>query len=136
MKPDITFFGEPLPDLFADRLTHHDKDKVDLVIVIGTSLKVAPVSEVVAYLPPHVPQMYISMTPVEHTKFDIDLMGECDVVVSELCRRAGWDLQHEMIPVDEKVEITLVEGTTSRHLFTSNKKVVEKVARSVSPESE
>lgn len=45
MKPDITFFGEQLPTLFFDRLTDHDAEKVDLIIVIGTSMKVAPVSE-------------------------------------------------------------------------------------------
>ena len=38
----------------------HDRDVVDLVIVIGTSLKVAPVSEVVGILPPDIPQLYIS----------------------------------------------------------------------------
>ncbi|KKK20631.1 chromatin regulatory protein [Aspergillus rambellii] len=117
MKPDITFFGEDLPDEFGRRLLHHDRDKVDLVIVIGTSLKVAPVAEVPGVLPSHVPQIYISRTPVLHTGFDIDLLGDCDVVVSELCRRAGWDLKHEMIPPDEKVEITPVEGYESRHVF-------------------
>lgn len=45
MKPDITFFGEKLPNTFFDRLTEHDVSKVDLVVVIGTSMKVAPVSE-------------------------------------------------------------------------------------------
>jgi hypothetical protein len=44
-------------------------------------------------------------------------LGDCDVVVSELCRRAGWDFQHEMIPPDEKVEVTTVEGYESRHVF-------------------
>lgn len=38
----------------------HDRDLVDLVVVIGTSLKVAPVSEVVGILPKNVPQLYIS----------------------------------------------------------------------------
>ena len=38
----------------------HDRGLVDLVIVIGTSLKVAPVSEVVGILPPDIPQLYIS----------------------------------------------------------------------------
>jgi len=60
MKPDITFFGEKLPDTFFDRLTENDRDKVDLVIVIGTSMKVAPVSEIPSYLPANVPQIYIS----------------------------------------------------------------------------
>ena len=60
MKPDITFFGEKLPDTFFDRLTENDRDKVDLVIVMGTSMKVAPVSEIPSYLPANVPQIYIS----------------------------------------------------------------------------
>jgi NAD-dependent histone deacetylase SIR2 len=118
MKPDITFFGEPLPDEFGRRLTEHDRDRVDLLIVIGTSLKVAPVSEVVPFLPPHIPQIYISRTPVSHVNFDIDLLGDCDVVVAELCRRAGWDLKHEMIPEGQVVETKLVEGWQSRHVFT------------------
>lgn len=60
MQPDITFFGEDLPDEFGNRLVHHDRDRADLVIVIGTSLKVAPVAEVPGVLPPHVPQIFIS----------------------------------------------------------------------------
>lgn len=121
MKPDITFFGEPLPDKFSERLTTHDKDKVDLVIVIGTSLKVAPVSEVVPYLPANIPQMYISREPVSHVNFDVDMLGDCDVVVAELCRRAGWDLKHEMIPEGQEVGIQLVDGFTSRHVFTEKR---------------
>jgi NAD-dependent histone deacetylase SIR2 len=118
MKPDITFFGEPLPDEFSKRLTEHDRERVDLVIVIGTSLKVAPVSEVVPFLPPNVPQIYISRTPVSHVNFDIDLLGDCDVVVAELCRRAGWDLEHEMVPEGQVVETKLAEGWGNRHVFT------------------
>ncbi|KAJ5732672.1 NAD-dependent protein deacetylase h.t1.c1 [Penicillium malachiteum] len=117
MKPDITFFGEDLPDEFGQRLVHHDRELADLVIVIGTSLKVAPVAEVPGILPRNVPQIYISRTPVSHTDFDIDLLGDSDVVVSELCRRAGWNLEHHMIPADEKVDITPVEGYESRHVF-------------------
>lgn len=61
-QPDITFFGEDLPDEFGRRLVHHDRERVDLVIVIGTSLKVAPVAEVPGVLPRNVPQIYISRT--------------------------------------------------------------------------
>ncbi len=134
MKPDITFFGEDLPATFHDRLMDHDRDLVDLVLVIGTSLKVAPVSEVVGVLPHHVPQLYISrevstshlhpvsailtyIQPCSHVTFDIDLLGDCDAVVTELCRRAGWDLQHEMIDQDEKIDVHLKEGYDSRFSF-------------------
>lgn len=120
MKPDITFFGEALPPDFSDRLTGHDRNLVDLVIVIGTSLKVAPVSEVVPYLPSNIPQMYISRTPVSHVNFDIDMLGDCDIVVEELCRRAGWDLDHESLHRG-KITVELQDGFTSRHVFTAVK---------------
>ncbi|KAK3682511.1 DHS-like NAD/FAD-binding domain-containing protein [Podospora appendiculata] len=129
MKPDITFFGEPLPDEFSKRLTEHDRDLVDLVIVIGTSLKVAPVSEVVPFLPPHIPQIYISRTPVSHVNFDVDLLGDCDIVVSELCRKAGWDLKHDMIPEGQVIETKLVDGYPSRHVFTQVKPGPEPAAK-------
>lgn len=45
------------------------------------------------------------------------MLGDCDVVVSELCRRAGWDLKHEMIPEREKVEVVKEEGYDSRYIF-------------------
>ena len=121
MKPDITFFGEALPDEFSSRLVDHDRDKTDLVVVIGTSLKVAPVSELVPFLYPHIPQIYISRTPVNHHNFDIDLLGDCDVVVAELCRRAGWDLQHEMVPEDQVVDVVTESGWKSRHVFSDRR---------------
>ena len=45
MKPDIVFFGEKLPPKF-DQSFPRDREKVDLLIVMGSSLKVAPVSEI------------------------------------------------------------------------------------------
>ena len=113
MKPDITFFGEDLPDIFEKRLLHHDRNLVDLVLVIGTSLKVAPVSEVVGVIPTTVPQIYISREPCSHVNFDVDLLGDCDVVVTELCKRAGWDLRHEMVK-DVEVNVELHDGYESR----------------------
>ena len=98
MKPDITFFGEQLPNTFFDTFTQRDAQQTDLVIVIGTSLKVAPVSEMPNFLPHAVPHIYISREPIKHVEFDIQLLGNCDDVVYELCRRAGWNLKHEMIP--------------------------------------
>lgn len=118
LKPDITFFGESLPDEFSRRLTEQDRDLVDLVIVIGTSLKVSPVSEIVRWLPPQVPQIYISRQPVAHVNFDIDLLGDCDVVIAELCRRIGWPLEHDMIPRDQEIDVHADEGYDGRHVFT------------------
>lgn len=112
LKPDITFFGEALPDTFANRLTVHDKNLADLVLVIGTSLKVAPVSEIVPYLA-KIPQLIISRDRVHHLEFDIEMLGDCDVVVAELCRRLDWDLNHEMVPKGQKVDISLLPDPAS-----------------------
>jgi NAD-dependent deacetylase sirtuin 1 len=43
MKPDIVFFGEDLQPEFHAQITA-DKDDADLLIVIGSSLKVRPVA--------------------------------------------------------------------------------------------
>jgi len=40
IKPEITFFGENLPEKFTDVM--EKLDKTDLLIVIGTSLAVSP----------------------------------------------------------------------------------------------
>lgn len=46
LQPDITFFGEKLADEF-DKAVLVDRDLLDLLIVIGTSLKVAPVADII-----------------------------------------------------------------------------------------
>ncbi|KAF8422055.1 DHS-like NAD/FAD-binding domain-containing protein [Tirmania nivea] len=118
MKPDITFFGEHLPASFHDRLIDHDREKCDLLICIGTSLKVAPVSEIIGFLPPNVPQIYISKTPVTHVEFDVELLGSCDDVVFELCRLMNWELKHEMIPKNLKINVELAEDMQSRYVIS------------------
>lgn len=45
MKPDIVFFGEGLPDSFHKAI-EEDKNNCDLLIVIGSSLKVRPVARI------------------------------------------------------------------------------------------
>ncbi|XP_052789068.1 NAD-dependent protein deacetylase sirtuin-1-like [Mya arenaria] len=92
MKPDIVFFGESLPEHFHERMKE-DKDQCDLLIVIGSSLKVRPVALVPTSLPPTVPQILINKERLKGHNFDIELLGDCDIVVGELCRRLGegWE---------------------------------------------
>ncbi|KAF9901659.1 NAD-dependent histone deacetylase sir2 [Linnemannia zychae] len=97
MKPDIVFFGEKLPQVF-DRSLAVDRDLVDLLIVIGSSLKVAPVSDIMHQLPNNVPQILINRTPNHDMDFDVQLLGNCDTVVAELCRMVGWELKHQKLP--------------------------------------
>jgi NAD-dependent SIR2 family protein deacetylase len=65
-KPGVTFFGEALDDSVR-RALEADRGKVDALIVIGTSLSVAPISKVVGYLPPNIPRILINQTVVYPT---------------------------------------------------------------------
>ena len=40
-------------------------------------------------LPSHVPQVLINREPLRHLNFDVELLGDCDVIVNELCHRLG-----------------------------------------------
>ncbi|ODV77949.1 SIR2-domain-containing protein [Suhomyces tanzawaensis NRRL Y-17324] len=96
LKPDITFFGEPLPETFHD-LIRRDLSECDLLISVGTSLKVAPVADIVDKIPEHVPQILINKDPIDHCNFDVSLLGYCDDVASYLASRLGksWDIPHK-----------------------------------------
>ncbi|KAA1468906.1 SIR2-domain-containing protein [Dentipellis sp. KUC8613] len=91
MKPDITFFGEKLTDDF-DYALAEDRQSVDLILVIGTSLKVSPVSDILTHMPHSVPQILINKTPVKHINPDIVLLGNADAIVEYLCAQLGWEL--------------------------------------------
>lgn len=92
MKPDIVFFGENLPEMFH-RAMKQDKDEVDLLIVIGSSLKVRPVALIPNSVPHDVPQVLINREQLPHLNFDVELLGDCDVIVNELCHRLGGDFE-------------------------------------------
>ena len=97
LKPDITFFGEPLPSRFFKCL-REDIAKCDLLICIGTSLKVAPVSEIVNMLPANVPQVLINRDPVRHADFDLSLLGYCDDIAAMVTRQCTWEIKHKDWP--------------------------------------
>lgn len=82
-KPDIVFFGEELPDDFHDSIDT-DRNKCDLLIVIGSSLKVKPVAMIPNLVPPSVPQILINREPLPHMNFDVNLYGDSDVIIHHL----------------------------------------------------
>jgi len=67
LKPGITFFGETL-DHSVGRKIESDQHKADALIVIGTSLSVAPISKVIEYLPRAIPRILINRTIVHPKK--------------------------------------------------------------------
>ncbi|EED92342.1 predicted protein, partial [Thalassiosira pseudonana CCMP1335] len=59
IKPNITFFGEKLGN-DVGRSLQKDYESADALIVMGTSLSVAPMSKVVEFLPQHIPRILIN----------------------------------------------------------------------------
>ncbi|KAF6778212.1 hypothetical protein AHF37_02571 [Paragonimus kellicotti] len=110
MKPDIVFFGEDLSSEFHDTLAT-DVHETDLVLVIGSSLKVRPVAHIPNSIPEHVPQVLINREPLSNHDFDVELLGDCDVIVHELCLRLGWNLPgasdtaaRRLVPLSDLIE--------------------------------
>ena len=88
MKPGITFFGEAISKNVSKSLSA-DRDKVDLLLVIGTSLKVSPMDSILQFFPEHIPQVLINKTHVSPRQkisegFDIELIGNADSVVQSM----------------------------------------------------
>lgn len=107
-KPDIVFYGEKVSQKFWPRFDQ-DKALVDLVLIIGTSLQVEPVKNILSMIPTDVPQIYISKTACTGGWPDIELLGQCDIVVGELARRAGWQLNHDMNKVGKDCYSVTIE---------------------------
>lgn len=97
MKPAIVLFREGLPDEFFQNVPS-DVTDVDLLIVIGTSLKVAPANSLVWRVPRSAMRVLINREPVgEHLGLDFDdserdyfAEGNCDEVCLELMQELGW----------------------------------------------
>ncbi|CAH1794245.1 unnamed protein product [Owenia fusiformis] len=102
MKPDIVFFGESLPEEFH-RQMELDKEECDLLIVVGSSLKVRPVALIPNSIPASVPQILINREPLTHLHFDIELLGDGDVIINELAQHLGnsWVVDPSCPPLTE-----------------------------------
>jgi NAD-dependent SIR2 family protein deacetylase len=103
VKPDIVFFGEGLPERFHTLLSQ-DVEEVDLLLVIGTSLQVAPVSHIPQYVQC---QRRVLINRDEVGDFmrdeDVVLLGDCDDVVMSLACELEWE--HEVRTLHKKTKI-------------------------------
>lgn len=93
LKPDITFFGESVAANYYPTL-NSIKEDIDLLIIVGTSLAAEPVSQLPLSIPGDVPQIWISnercTNKVKGLQVDIELIGDADTIIRELCARVGW----------------------------------------------
>lgn len=109
LKPDITFFGEALPQRVVE-LSKKDFKRCDLLIVAGTSLQVQPVAGFVQRVPRSTPRLLCNRVVVgvqeendnkdsltdgfrfgQHQNYrDVVQLGNCDDTVYRLAKLLGW----------------------------------------------
>ena len=91
VKPDITFFGEALPeDFFLNRTL---PGAADLCIVMGTSLTVQPFASLPGFCAEGTPRVLINLERVGglgSRPDDVLLLGDCDAGVRKLAAAFGW----------------------------------------------
>ncbi|KAF9418334.1 NAD-dependent protein deacetylase sirtuin-2 [Podila epigama] len=146
VKPDITFFGEDLPERFG-QLTKVDFKKCDLLIVLGTSLQVEPFNRLITLVPTNCPRLLINRERAGENMrngFDFDdkwrhpvkrdalFLGNCDDGVKKLAQLCGWEKElramydkgHAQMKLAEEME-ALVLAAENEADDTSSDKVEE-----------
>ncbi|KAJ3338359.1 NAD-dependent histone deacetylase sir2 [Gonapodya sp. JEL0774] len=117
IKPDIVFFGEQLPSTFH-RLIQDDLPNCKVMLVVGTSLQVAPVATMPKLLPVDVPAVVVNKTPVRPGEFDVELLGDVDAVVGWICKKLEWEGRYEELrkrPVETREgEVEAAEGKVDK----------------------
>ncbi|KAG0340605.1 NAD-dependent protein deacetylase sirtuin-2 [Podila horticola] len=133
VKPEITFFGEDLPSRFRD-MAQVDFVDCDLLIVLGTSLKVEPFNKLITQVSPRCPRLLINREKAGqelHSGFDFDdrwkytvqrdawFLGDCDSGVKKLVSLCGWEDELQ----------AMYEAGTERLKAAEEKDVKEALAR-------
>jgi len=100
LRPDIVFFGEPLPANF-ELLSGEDMHACDMLLVIGTSLSVFPVAGLVSRVSMLTPRALVNHEAVgawrdsgsrSDNYRDVLWEGDCQNGVEALAGFMGWDL--------------------------------------------
>ena len=109
VKPDITFFGEQLPDTFQQYLVE-DVTECDLLIVIGSTLLVHPVASIPTWIHNSKPSDHIGVPRVlinldlvgDFDDDDLFLQGDCDETIQTLCQMMGIEWESELQQIYEE----------------------------------
>lgn len=90
IKPDIIFFGEALPQSFYESVVKLAQG--DLVIVMGTSLRVFPFASLIGMVPAEVPIVLVNRenTGINRENF-LFLQGDIDERLKGLIGELGWN---------------------------------------------
>lgn len=93
VKPDIVFFGENLPPSFRER-SREDLPKADLLIIMGTSLKVYPFAGLTSLVQEDVPRVLINKDKVAVYKEEIEVIDGVEYKIQPKNPRALLKYDH------------------------------------------
>lgn len=131
VKPDIVFFGESLPSRFFSALKS-DFAKIDLLIVMGTSLQVQPFASLVGKVPSKTPRLLINKEKTgqgdslfgmlglgggmdfdsDKAYRDVAWLGNCDDGCLALAEFLGWKAELEELVKKEHATIDAASKKT------------------------
>jgi len=97
VKPDVVLFNEPMPKGVREKIEEF-VEMADLLLVIGTSLKVAPCSLIPSLVGASGEAPRILMNKEfagKHSDFEGFLEGACDHSVSQLLKHLSWSATGE-----------------------------------------
>lgn len=80
IKPDIVFFGEPVPQRLME-LRRDDFQQCDLLIVMGTSLKVNPFAMMTSMVRDDVPRVLVNLDKVAQYTEEIEVIDGIEMKV-------------------------------------------------------
>jgi len=110
MKPSIVLFRSRLPEVFFQNVVEDIKD-VDLLLIFGTSLSVAPANSIVHRIPRSTMRVLINREPAgRHLGLDYEFndrdyfaSGDCESVVLDLMDKLGW--LNDLLPLIDQNEL-------------------------------
>ncbi|KAF4446127.1 NAD-dependent histone deacetylase SIR2 [Fusarium austroafricanum] len=91
VKPDIVFFGEPLPKAFDNNA--YQVAMADLVLIVGTSLSVYPFAALPGMAQEGKPRVLFNMEQVGQLgsrSDDVIELGDCDAGIRKFADALGW----------------------------------------------
>ncbi|OBS70133.1 hypothetical protein A6R68_01315 [Neotoma lepida] len=139
VKPDIVFFGENLPPRFFSCM-QSDFSKVDLLIIMGTSLQVQPFASLISKAPLSTPRLLINKEKTGQTDpflgmmmglgggmdfdskkayRDVAWLGDCDQGCLALADLLGWKKELEDLVQREHASINAQSGSQAPNPSTT-----------------
>mmetsp|Transcript_3417 Transcript_3417/g.7110 ORF Transcript_3417/g.7110 Transcript_3417/m.7110 type:complete len:418 (-) Transcript_3417:1331-2584(-) len=103
-KPDIVFFGEPMIPGFFSKVAM--LDDVDLLLIMGTSLKVFPFAGLVNQVKDNIPRVMLNKEATgqaigldydNSSSRDVFIQGDTDSLVGEIVRHSGWEEEYQAL---------------------------------------